>query len=256
MGRVIVVDDGSPIPAAPRGVELVRQENAGPSAARNRGIDAVRAEWVLFLDDDDMLVPGAVDCMLRLARKLNAVAVVGARVELSPDATRREKPVPPGLADRVIPHPGEVFRTISLFGASGSLIRSDVARATRFDERLRIGEDREFLRRVAATGPLAVASCEVFIHRLHASGTNLTSASHLSRRVKDHLAVMDKFFDDHSAPHWEEQTRWLLNCMAKSCGDRAVWKQLAAAARDRGWKVPLKARLRMVTNGRSEKPSA
>lgn len=62
--RVIVVDDGSPLPAhqelAPLLAEhpnltVVRQQNAGPGAARNRGIESVEpaTELVAFLDSDD-----------------------------------------------------------------------------------------------------------------------------------------------------------------------------------------------------------
>lgn len=64
--EVIVVDDGSPVPA--RGevetvqrrwpqlnVRIVEQANAGPAAARNKGLDSVspQCEYVAFLDSDD-----------------------------------------------------------------------------------------------------------------------------------------------------------------------------------------------------------
>jgi len=58
--ELIVVDDGS-TDEGPRIVEaftdlpihLIRQENAGPGAARNRGLELAQGELVAFLDADD-----------------------------------------------------------------------------------------------------------------------------------------------------------------------------------------------------------
>ena len=69
--EVIVVDDGSTDDTAsqvlafsddPR-VRLIRQGNAGPSAARNTAIAAARGEYVCMLDSDDLWVPRYLEVM-------------------------------------------------------------------------------------------------------------------------------------------------------------------------------------------------
>ncbi|MTB08076.1 MAG: glycosyltransferase, partial [Actinobacteria bacterium] len=64
--RVIVVDDGSTdgaVSGAVAGrpnVTVIRQHNGGVSVARNTGVAASRAEALLIVDHDDLLVPNSI----------------------------------------------------------------------------------------------------------------------------------------------------------------------------------------------------
>ena len=65
--HVVVVDDGSTDPATlavldalPGAVRVLRQANAGPSAARNAGLAEVQTPFVLVMDADDRLPPDAL----------------------------------------------------------------------------------------------------------------------------------------------------------------------------------------------------
>ncbi len=74
--ELIVVDDGSTdrggdlvrLMADPR-VRLISQENAGVSAARNRGIEAAESELIAFLDADDEWRPGFLETVTGLYRR-------------------------------------------------------------------------------------------------------------------------------------------------------------------------------------------
>jgi hypothetical protein len=67
--QIIVVDDASDsaewIPAAlamSPVIEVVREErNRGVSAARNHGLDRARGDYLMFLDDDDLVAPRFVE---------------------------------------------------------------------------------------------------------------------------------------------------------------------------------------------------
>ena len=54
-------DDTSEVASSYGQVRLIRQENRGLAAARNRGLSEARGEYVVFLDSDDRLLPEALE---------------------------------------------------------------------------------------------------------------------------------------------------------------------------------------------------
>ena len=78
--ETIVVDDGSRDRSAQvveeyagRGVRLIRQpSNLGSSPARTRGMQAAAGEWIVRLDSDDELLPGALAEAQRYALQMPA----------------------------------------------------------------------------------------------------------------------------------------------------------------------------------------
>lgn len=69
--EVLVIDDGSRFPyiSPYEEIKVVRQENGGASAARNKGLDLARGEYIAFVDADDLVSDDYVPIVLDKIKK-------------------------------------------------------------------------------------------------------------------------------------------------------------------------------------------
>jgi hypothetical protein len=155
-GRVIVVDDrrepGAPLETGALSSELaarldvVSSGGRGPAAARNRGWQASRAEWVAFLDDDVVPCRG---WLTELARDLDALPrdVGGSLGALS---------VPLPFGRRPTDHERDVHARAHArwTSANGAFRTRALRRAGGFDERFSVAQraDADLVVRLRAAG--------------------------------------------------------------------------------------------------------
>lgn len=98
----IIIDDGSTdnsveiikqFVRADHRFKLIRQKNAGVGAARNRGLDVARGDWIAYLDSDDCYLPIALESMYAIGQK-NNVDLVNADSIMVPDNFRFTRNLP------------------------------------------------------------------------------------------------------------------------------------------------------------------
>lgn len=84
--EIILIDDGSEdtsteiaqrYAAKDDRVCLIRQENMGAGAARNKGLESASGEYVLFFDSDDYMSEEAIYSLVDRAKEINAQIVIG-----------------------------------------------------------------------------------------------------------------------------------------------------------------------------------
>ncbi len=158
--RIIVVDDGSAIPAAIENVArkysaefLGLPENLGPAGARNAGLAQVNTEMVVFLDSDLIINSETIPTLLRhFADPKVAIAVprvmaldTGSNWIAQYEAARSSLDLGPTAA-AVKP------RSPMAWASSAALVARKSALGSGFDQDMRVGEDVDLIWRTSQAG--------------------------------------------------------------------------------------------------------
>lgn len=159
--ELIIVDDGSSDGTATilgsykdERIKVFRQENKGVSAARNRGLQEMEGEFLLFLDADDVLYPRSLESRLNKFKGDPELSFVDGSVLLtgadSKDHRELWSPSFEGYPkEELLALKDTCFVTISW------LICSDILEGERFDEGLTHCEDLDFFLSLADKGKYA-----------------------------------------------------------------------------------------------------
>lgn len=131
--ELIIVDDGSTdrsrevaleYAAKDDRVSVISQDNAGPAAARNNGVNHARGRWIAFIDADDLWDKDKLKAQTVLMREYpEAVLFYTARRLLRSDGTDMGK-----VIDTVRRVDYDSLLRGNVITCSSALIRADVAR--------------------------------------------------------------------------------------------------------------------------------
>ncbi len=197
--EVIVVDDGSTddtpqvLAAYGERIRVIRQDNRGAGAARNRGTAAAKGDYLAFLDSDDILKPqslereiarfvadpslGLVHCAAESVDgdgKLLSVSLNGMEGWLATELLRLDR--------EVIGTPG-----------SGIMVPKQVAAEIGgYDESLQPSEDWDFCYRIAVRYRVGYIREPLLTYRLHGGGLHLN----VGRMEISMLRALEKAFMD------------------------------------------------------------
>ena len=203
--EIIIVDDGSTdsgpqiIKEFGNRVQSLRQNNAGPSAARNAGLQLARGEIIGFLDADDLWPPEKLNMEMQCLRDNPRIEMVMGQIQVieMPDATRREHRFNIEQEAAVNVHLGGALFRASIFDKVGI-----------FDESMRYSEDVDLFMRIREHDiPVAIVDNVTLYYRLHQHNMthNLVEVdSHLLRAFKKSLDRRRQAHGDaHNLPAME-----------------------------------------------------
>ncbi|PWB59960.1 MAG: hypothetical protein C3F18_00305 [Nitrosomonadales bacterium] len=199
--EIIIVDDGSTddtgqvIAGLGEDIKYVRQQNAGPSAARNRGVAMASAPWIAFLDADDVWTANKISEQLAVLQAnpgLGLVASDMAEIDITGELIRPSVLAAHGLlpffqALNCAPIPHALRRLAEKnFIPTGTVIaRKDLlVELGGFRPDIRYGEDLELWARIAARAPVVCLPRVHLLRRQHSSNATRATVPMLRDLVK------------------------------------------------------------------------
>lgn len=152
--EIIVVNDGSAdgTEAAARRccvqdarIWVISQENQGVSAARNRGMEEARGEYLAFVDADDTLPAEAMEVLLRTAQSEKADIVSGMMRAIHNDGTEKEEKTAEDIWTGTTALEKSLEDHVHTYSVCGKLFRKEFVKGTSFVVGRRVHEDSFFL---------------------------------------------------------------------------------------------------------------
>lgn len=197
--EIIVVDDGSTddtrdaLAGYGERVRYVHQENRGPAAARNHGMQEARGEFIGFLDSDDAYLPGNVAAHLRRFDEVPEAGLVYCGIEVLDQHGNPVKEVLPDPRDR-----GFVLERLIRYNfiTSSTVLmrRAAMEFAGPMSTRLWFAEDWYYWLRVASRFPIEFVD-EVLV-RYQRSAVSLSHGTAIPTVVERNLEMFALAFED------------------------------------------------------------
>ena len=253
--EAVLVDDGSEgaeavadldaieVEFGRRGWRVIRQENRYLGAARNSAAAAARGDWMLFLDDDNVLFPEAVSRLVRAARVSGAGLCHCREHSFFRNGDPRTDTRSHGAPIRFLGGPSAWSRFANVVGDACALVRRDVFEAVGgFTEEYRVGlDDLSFFNRLMQAGrriePMPEPVYYYRINKVSMKGRNRSTAAarlrtiepYLSRKTAEERAYLSFVTARISSPE-ARATRLLAWALVRIWGWTRHWR-----ARWRSW---------------------
>jgi glycosyltransferase involved in cell wall biosynthesis len=203
--EIIVVDDGSTdntqeiIRPFLKKILYIKQENSGPSAARNVGIKKSKGDYIAFLDADDHYLPPRIELMVNMLQEDKDLGFASADVNFFEDQTvilkclmKKEKKVATGwIYDKLIIDNYVSTLTVTIkrhcFNKSGY-----------FDPSFNHGEDYDLWLRLAKNFKYEFLEEPLAEHRIREGSLSTDYELFLKERIQilqKHFKLFPDFFD-------------------------------------------------------------
>lgn len=204
--EIIVVDDGSTDNCgcyvkeyADNRIHYFFKPNGGASSARNFGIYRAKADWIIFLDADDSLLPNALEVFNQMITKYPECQYFVGGFLWSQQGKALNIPKASERYIKISSHPFFDIWMNSFYPAPRNMAihKSLVERYGVYDERMSFFEDYEFSLRLLSCGRVVYTDMPVAIYNQEAGG--LSSSMHA---IEKEMAYYIPEIIEHQNPNF------------------------------------------------------
>ncbi|MDE5773534.1 MAG: glycosyltransferase family 2 protein [Muribaculaceae bacterium] len=158
-------------------VRVLTEKRPGGASARQRGLDSVETDKVLFFDSDDVMLPGHIgNVMSEFESHPETDIVVWQTATILPDGSRRLKPLLPG-------HPMESHQLHAMLATQAYAVRTEFIRGVGgWDTTLMGWDDLELGHRLLLADPKITVSNECNVLIYPQGEASITGADYTHRR--------------------------------------------------------------------------
>lgn len=188
--RLFVVDDGSTdgsLAVVERFTDLritiIRQENAGPGAARNTGILAGKSDWIAFVDADDLWAPRHLETLHGLRTRFPSACLIGTAYR---QWTGTVVPKLPDVGtERFVRYFHEAASGRAPFFTSSAAFSRKAVEQVGLLPRVTVGDEMDLWARLALYGPVAASTRPTVLYRVGTGGITDSSDAVEAATVAD-----------------------------------------------------------------------
>ena len=192
--ELIIVNDGSTDNSvdvvkqfADERIQLIQQPNAGPSAARNKGVQHAQTEWIVFLDGDDEFLPDALEIFSNLRQRHSEIDIfdcgryIGKHIKRNPKEGFIKNNLRSCFLGKIGP------------GSGHAMFRKTLCKSFAYDESIRRFEDAELLIRMLPNARVYSSQKPVFKVNVDYSSAS-SPRKNIYEDYAGHLSMRGKSF--------------------------------------------------------------
>ncbi|MGH9921968.1 MAG: glycosyltransferase [Nitrososphaerales archaeon] len=231
--EILVVDDGSTDNTkevckkyvSSGQIRYIYKPNGGTASALNRGIAEMKGSWFKWLSSDDVLLPSAVEELLRFATVNNAKFVYSDFVIIDLEGNKIGEFIESTYAT-YLDFAASLWQYHIGHGSSSLIHKSVFEQTGIFDTKLRSREDYDFWLRACIVHGIMFYRCPQILLRYRVHPTQITSqisTEALRNDMKTRNRIKRQYIEMHGKENWNQ----LMIEFRKRGHVRPLWRRMA-----------------------------